>query len=201
MDDRQLDELLTDARRTYRVPPAAPLDALWHAIEGEAFAPAPRRTLDRRLFGAGLAAALLLGIIGGRLSMRPMGASTAAVAVSAGMPSTDPDDRAAEDLLGRTVVLLTAVRSGAPGGGDNARLAEQASQLLGTTRLLIDSPVGSDARLRTLLQDLELVLAQVARLEPARSTNALPIITAAVDQRDLVPRIRSAVVELSIGDY
>jgi len=37
MDDNKLDELLTDAVRSYRPPPAAPLDAIWARVEAEAF--------------------------------------------------------------------------------------------------------------------------------------------------------------------
>jgi hypothetical protein len=148
-----------------------------------------------------VAAALVLGVAGGRLSVREMPApAPATVAARPADSSVEPYQRTAEDVLGRTAVLLAAVRADGNSGSDNARLTEQASQLLTTTRLLIDSPVGSDARLRALLQDLEQVLAQVARLEPARTRNELPIITAAVEQRELVPRIRSAVVELSLGD-
>jgi hypothetical protein len=47
-----------------------------------------------------------------------------------------------------------------------------------------------------LLEDLELVLVQVAGLEP-RTGDDLSLIRDAVNQRDLVPRLRSAVVSLS----
>ena len=39
-----------------------------------------------------------------------------------------------------------------------------ARSLLGTNRLLLDSPVATDPRMRQLLEDLELVLAQIAQL-------------------------------------
>ena len=38
MDDKRLDELLTDATRSYRPPPDAPLDAIWSRVDAELFA-------------------------------------------------------------------------------------------------------------------------------------------------------------------
>ncbi|MDP1891775.1 MAG: hypothetical protein Q8K55_12860, partial [Gemmatimonadaceae bacterium] len=70
MNDHELDTLLADASRTYRVAPTPPLDPLWESIEARAFAPAPR-AIGGRTFVAGIAAALLLGVLGGRLSVRP----------------------------------------------------------------------------------------------------------------------------------
>jgi hypothetical protein len=67
--------------------------------------------------------------------------------------------------------------------------------------LLLDSPVASDPRLRNLLLDLELVLAQVARIEPQRRTDDMVLIQAALDDRDIVPRLRSAVADLSLDDF
>ena len=42
MEDRELDNLLDDARRTYHVPVAPDVDAIWRGVEAEAFA-APSR--------------------------------------------------------------------------------------------------------------------------------------------------------------
>ena len=81
------------------------------------------------------------------------------------------------------------------------KLVQQAQQLLGTTRLLLDSPFGRDQGMRDLLEDLELVLAQVARMQPQRPGEALTTINEALEERDVVPRIRSAVASLSISDY
>jgi hypothetical protein len=66
--------------------------------------------------------------------------------------------------------------------------------------LLLDSPIGSDLRLRNLLQDLELVLAQVARLEPTHHRDEMQFIRTALDEHDIVPRIRSAAADLSLDD-
>ena len=84
---------------------------------------------------------------------------------------------------------------------NDEKLTEQARQLLGTTRLLLDSPVGQEQRMKDLLEDLELVLAQVARLQPQRPGEALTMINEALEERDVVPRIRSAVADLSGSDH
>jgi hypothetical protein len=72
-----------------------------------------------------------------------------------------------------------------------------------TTRLLLDSPSGADPSMRNLLEDLELVLVQVVRLEkeraPSRSTE-LELIRQALDQRDVIPRLRTAAAEFDAED-
>jgi hypothetical protein len=208
MDDNRLDELLTDAVRTYRAPPDAPLDAIWARVEAEAFeAPPARRTPGWRTFAGAVAATLVFGVAIGRVTATRD--ATAPLASNAGRPparrasapATDQYQRTTQEFLGRTAVLLAALPSqGRPGINDD-KLAAQAQQLLGTTRLLLDSPVGREQRMKDLLEDLELVLAQVARLQPQRPGEALTLINEALEERDVVPRIRSAVADLSGSDH
>jgi len=80
------------------------------------------------------------------------------------------------------------------------RFATQATELLTSTRLLLDSPAASDVRFKDLLEDLELVLAQIAMLQSGRTRQEIDLITDALEERDVVPRIRSAVARLSRGD-
>lgn len=54
----------------------------------------------------------------------------------------------------------------------DGRLSTWARQLLQDTRLLLDSPAGTDPRRRQLLEDLELVLAQITRLGTAGGSNS-----------------------------
>jgi hypothetical protein len=95
--------------------------------------------------------------------------------------------------LAEVEVLLTAFRADARAGAVDRDVADWARDLLGTTRLLLDSPAGDDARLRRLLGDLEVVLAQMARL-PGRPAagDEVQIIDEAVRQRDVIARVRSA---------
>ncbi len=208
MDDKRLDELLTDAAHTYRPPPDAPLDAIWARVEAEAFAPqAVKRAPGWRVFAGAIAATLVFGVLIGRATASngiapPLAASTGtAPARLASSVSNDPYQRTAQEFLGRTAVLLAALPTRERPGVNDAKLAEQAQQLLGTTRLLLDSPVGHEQRMKDLLEDLELVLAQVARLQSQRPGESLTMINEALEERDVVPRIRSAVAGLSISDY
>lgn len=217
MDDKQrdhkLDTLLADAARTYRVPPDAPLDALWAGIEREAFTPPVtnrRGAPGWRVLGVAIAASLVLGVSMGRLSVRTGATTGPAVAspptatlttLPAAQSASAPYHRETEVFLGNTALLLAALPRKGSQGQAPSLLPEQATQLLNTTRLLLDSPVGTDPRMRELLQDLELVLAQVARLQPRRQNVELTMISQTLEERDLVPRIRSAVTDLSASDY
>jgi hypothetical protein len=208
MDDKKLDDLLNDAVRSYRPPPEAPLDAIWARVEAEAFAaPAARRAPSWRAFSGAIAATLVFGVLVGRASTdrnlpAPLAATTAKTpARLAAGTAGDPYERTTQEFLGRTAVLLAALPTRGHPGTNGAQLADQARTLLGTTRLLLDSPVAQEQRMKDLLQDLELVLAQVARLQSQHPGQALTLINEALEERDVVPRIRSAVAGLSISDY
>ncbi|MFI5233656.1 MAG: hypothetical protein ACHQSE_14205 [Gemmatimonadales bacterium] len=206
MDDNKLDELLADAVRSYRPPPAAPLDAIWDRVEAEAFAPRiSRRSPGWMTFGGAIAATLLFGVLIGRATAtRGTVAAPSEASAPAHLASTapaNPYQRTTQEFLGRTAALLVALPSKERPGANDGKLAGQAQQLLGTTRLLLDSPVGRDQRMKDLLEDLELVLAQVARLQPQRPGESITLINEALEERDVVPRIRSAVADLSGSDH
>lgn len=199
--DRVLNHALDDARRTYRVPSPPDAEAIWRGVERELFTPAVRRTGRGQVWrAAGLAAAaLVIGVLAGRWSTRaPAGAPPASLAT---LPTVSgPYQLATEDLLGRAAVLLSAIRTTDVQSVVNGGIAEQASQLLGSTRLLLDSPAANDPRMHSLLLDLELTLAGISRLQPARGDAELNLINNAVAERDIGPRIRAAVVNIS-GAY
>ncbi len=209
MDDGRLDELLNDAVRSYRPPPDADLDAIWSRVEAEAFvAPHARRSPGWRVFAGAMAATLLFGVLVGRMTVKRgepalLAANTGRTPahVAAANTASDPYQHTTQEFLGRTAVLLAALPSQGRQGINDDKLAGQAQQLLGTTRLLLDSPVGHEQRMKDLLEDLELVLAQVARLQPRRPGESLTLINEALEERDVVPRIRSAVADLSSSDY
>lgn len=206
MTDDRLTELLDDARRTWPLPPEPDYQAMWGRIERESFAGVRRdaRTPSWRAYSLGLAAALVLGIGLGRFS-KP-GTATAppnmvsAVVTDTGTSVSNAYDKAASDLLGRTVVLLTSLPADSRNVGAGQQFSNQATELLTSTRLLLDSPAASDARFKDLLEDLELVLAQIAMLQSGRTRQDIDLITDALEERDVVPRIRSAVARLSRGD-
>lgn len=220
MTDDQLDRLIDEARASYHPPPDPPLAELWEGItrrraERAGAMSAKRRWSLSRLraapwfplaSGAALAAALVLSFTLGRVTagpsipgtlaagqLAPAGATPAA----ARAPARTPETSATTELLGRTAVLLAALPREADDPSSASRFAQQADELLLTTRLLLDSRAAEgDATLRTLLQDLELVLAQVARLRAGETRTERELITEALEQQDLVPRIRTVAAGL-----
>lgn len=203
MDDQRLDELLEDARANYRVPPEPAVEAIWEAVEAEVFATPSRRLATWRAAGMLAAASLVIGVFAGRWSAGRgmMIEATTTAGASASQVAAGPYQQTTEETLGRAAVLLAALRTTDTRGAVTDQLTTQATHLLGTTRLLIDSPAASDPRMRSLLLDLELTLAQIARLQPSRGETELTLINNAVAEHDMVPRIRSAVVDLSTGEY
>ena len=207
MREDRLDELLDDARRTWPMPPEPDYQAMWGRIEREAFSGVrakESRTPSWRDFSIGIAATLMVGVGLGRLSMKQAAPSESVPTLAAVTTDTTPTraseyDRAASELLGRTVVLLTSLPDEARSAGAE-RFSNNAIELLTSTRLLLDSPAASDARFKDLLEDLELVLAQIAMLQSGRTRQEIDLITDALEEREVVPRIRSAVARLSRGD-
>jgi hypothetical protein len=209
MDDHKLDDLLMSARTRYRVPPEPSREAIWQGIEAEAFAPARRtsRWASEWRMGWKLAAAsLVIGVLAGRMSARTPVSNMASApgaesSVSALAGDNRPYQQTTEEVLGRSAVLLTALRANDIQPGDADQMSAQATRLLGRIRLLIDSPASADPKMLNLLLDLETTLAQVARIQPSRGTKDVNLINEAVVQRDIVPRIQSVVVDLSAGGY
>jgi hypothetical protein len=204
MTEERLNELLDDARRTWPMPPEPDYQAMWERIEREAFAGVrhEKRAPSWRMFSLGLAAALMMGIGLGRFSGNdsvPAPTPGQAVVTETATPASNAYDRVASELLGRTVMLLTSLPAEAR-NSSGVRFSNQATELLTSTRLLLDSPAASDPRFKDLLEDLELVLAQIAMLQSGRTRQEIDLITDALEERDVVPRIRSAVARLSIGD-
>jgi hypothetical protein len=214
MDDR-FDDLLRDAAREYNEPPETPREEMWARIvaqreaeavdKAEAAEKAGAQTLVLPLrsfrsgrsfrFAAGIAALLAIGIGLGRLSVSPPEPTAPAVAV---VPETPRFNSAAyrvatTEHLSQSEAFLTLFRAsvGRPG---NERLASAtARQLLATNRLLLDSPAATDARTRLLLQDLELVLAEIAQLSPQPRSRDLELITEGLEQGGVLSRLRTAV--------
>lgn len=210
MDDR-FEELMRDAAQTYHNPPEPDLDAMWSAVERRTWSPGHTvhrawQTVTRIPAWAAIAATLVVGIAIGRASMnigRPAGAVTNVASVTPG-PSARADSAAAmpyetetSQYLGQTAALLIALPASVRGGRADDRLIARAGELLTRTRLLIDSPAADDPEMRGLLEDLELVLAQVVRLQEDHSRTELDLINRALEQRDVIPRLRLAVADIS----
>ncbi|HEX5726192.1 MAG TPA: zf-HC2 domain-containing protein [Longimicrobiaceae bacterium] len=146
---------------------------------------------------AAAAAVLVLGIGIGRTTrpdpqrMGPVAATPPAAS------ATSPYQVAAMQHLVRSQALLTTFRDQAAGGGAGRQsVSAWADDLLVNTRLLLDSPAADDPRLRPLLQDLELVLVQIAQLPPrgsASSASEADLAAEAIDQSGVLNRMRTVV--------
>jgi hypothetical protein len=66
-------------------------------------------------------------------------------------------------------------------------------QLLSTTRLLMASPAASDAQRRRLLEDLELVLIQLAQLPATDAALERDLVKRAIARRQVLTRIRTSI--------
>jgi hypothetical protein len=65
--------------------------------------------------------------------------------------------------------------------------------LLATNRLLLDSPAARDRRMRLLLQDLELVLAEVAQLPADATVSQRELMGEGIERGAVLPRLRTVV--------
>jgi hypothetical protein len=212
MDENHFDEELRDLPRTFNNPPEPPLDEMWGVIEDAHFnAPAsiiqPSGMISRWPWLAA-AAALVIGIGIGRYV--PLGKNPASATSPSAVASTQPlppgsDTSAVGDAyrdqtsryLGQAAALLISLPAKDANGKADASFAGKAADLLVTTRLLIDSPAAQDPKVRSLLEDLELVLVQIARLRGERSKGDLDLIHQAVEQGDVLSRLNSAVTTQS----
>jgi len=196
MTDDRFDERLRQAAQDYHRPPATPREELWTRIAAARAARQHQVLVIRPLlrWGAGIAAVLALGIAIGRWSARG-GESPASPAVAAGDDQTPALAYrvAAAQYLTRTEALLTGFRAEARSPSvPAAQFSRQARDLLATTRLMLDSPAAQDARLKGLLEDLELVLAQIAQLPSSGDREDVQSINQGLDQRSVLLRLRTA---------
>lgn len=202
MDDK-LDDRLRDAATEYNLPPETPREVMWTAIKtGRAARATPARSSRRPLIWFGLAAAavLALGILIGR-EWQPSAAGPRNPELANTPDTTTPSgstDRAfhiaAVQYLGETEEFLTGFRSDLKHGGVDKTAADRARQLLSSNRLLMDSPAGQDPKIKPLLQDLELVLAEISQLTSTKaSRDEAGFIDQGLEEGGLLPRLRTAV--------
>jgi hypothetical protein len=196
MDDRDLERAFADLRRSYNVPPErAPAEEMWGRIESARWGGRRAVGRTRAFWWIGMAAALVLGVGIGRLTRatQTVAANAPTPSPSALRPPAADYDRSTTRYLGQTAALLIALPAEARAGRTDQRFVARAAELLTTTRLLLDSPAATDPKVRALLEDVELVLAQVAHLETDRGRVEFELIAQALEQRDLLPRLTSAV--------
>ena len=194
MDDRFERWLRGAAQEYHRPPVATPREEMWRGIVARRarrrWVVVVRPTLR---WGVGIAALLALGVAIGRWSARvPAPGTPETLAGAPGATSPLPYRLAAAQYLTRTEALLTGFRTETRAGEPAGQFATQARDLLATTRLMLDSPAANDVRLKGLLEDLELVLAQIAQLPAGADREDVQLINQGLEQRNVLLRLRTA---------
>jgi len=201
-DDR-FEEFLKQAAADYHRPSETPREEIWARVQEARRAgrdgdrptirPAGRPPIRWLAWPAAIAALLLLGIGIGRLSVSHSSQATEAELAAVRQTADLALTLAATQHLSRTEAFLTGFRREAATEQAAGRFSATAGDLLMNTRLLLDSPQLTDPRMRLLLEDLELILAQINQLA-AEGPSARPdFITDGLNQRGLLPRLRSAI--------
>lgn len=195
MNDDPLDERLRDAAANYNKPPETPREAMWAAIS--AARAATRKPLWKPLLWGGLAAAavLVIGILIGReLDGRAAGRQGG---IAQGPDTSTTGDNAfrvaAGQYLSQSEVFLTMFRADLKQGTIDQNSSRRAQELLSTNRLLMDSPASRDPKTKSLLQDLEVVLAEIAQMTDQADKTEADLIDEGLEQGGLLSRIRTAV--------
>jgi len=218
MNEDRFTRMLRQEARDYNAPPETPRDEMWAVVRERLGlpeeTPAPDaaetdakvvRLVPRRRWvqwSVALAATLAVGFGLGRLTLHitePAATPAATLAAKGGARGVaSPDNTAlpfrlaANDHLGQAEALLTVVRSERP-GQVGTQTVEWARDLLSTTRLLLDSPAGRDPRLAPLLQDLELVLVQIANVKDSGSNEDLRMIRESMQNNNLLSKLQTVV--------
>ncbi len=198
-DDDRFEAWLKDAAAEYHAPPPAPREEMWEAIQARRRrgAATGRRPVRWLAWAAGIAAVLAVGVGLGRWSnSTSTGTTGTPPAPVAAAPDSGPDPAyrlAATEYLSRTEVFLTDFRQEEAAGRVDSAAGRHARALLADNRLLLDSPAARDARLKALLEELELVLAEISQLSETEQPGERDMITNGLDDGDLMLRLRTAV--------
>ena len=219
-----LDESVLEIVAGYHRPPETPREEMWPGIDAvvgagrsEVLFPsrfrreggrggAGRNPGIRRWAGWSVAAAalLVLGIGIGRVTKQGPEAFVSGDGGGEMLAGSEHPGDDGEELrplalrhLSETESLLTLLTADARAGRVEDGIADWAGRLLLQTRVLKDSSAGEDATLRPLLEDLEVILAQVARLpaeggaDDRRGVEELSIIAEGLEKQDMLLRIQT----------
>jgi len=216
MSDDRFDDWIGDAAQGYNAPPSSvPREEMWTAIasglgtrdaEGQdsghepsdktpfarrsALVPRPWLTAWRAAAAMSLVAAGLAGgywLRGRSTTLAP----TVAAVDSTGAASNSLNQALIQHLTDAEA-LLVAYRGGAEQEGD-VNMQRWARDVLGTTRLLLDSPVAALPGRRRLLEDLELVLVQIASLSSRAPADERDLTSQSLTREQLLTRLRSTI--------
>lgn len=209
-DDDRFDDFIRRHAQGYRADDATPADELWSKIERDVAdaidAPGRARPLRRVWLVpvAALAAALLIGIGIGRWSnaRTPAATQTARTATREDSAQRVAHLRAtAYDHLGETEVFLTSVRADLRAGRNESDRTDRSRELLARTRLLLRSREAQPPEVMRLLEDIELLLAEIAAVPDSGRLNSFDkgLLKDALSRDDVIPRIRTTLPAPSGG--
>lgn len=201
-DDEKVDGMIRKLAEGYNQPPETPRAELWERIaDARARRRKPARSGEARtrlrwvVWATGLAATLVMGVAIGRFTAGG-GSETVQpppTVAAANGPVPAAYRVAVGDHLNRVETFLAVFSADA--GGTSARngdLEQPVRQLLQQTRLLRGSPAGQDVALGALLDDIELVLVQIAAYAEAGDTEDLGFIEQGIKDRSVLLRLRAA---------
>jgi hypothetical protein len=199
-EDPKFEQWLKDTARAYHSPLRTPREEMWQRIDAARRNKAVIELHPWVRWAVAAAAVLALGIGIGRWTANPSTGSdgTTVATIDSAQPAPHESDVAyqvaATQYLSRTEALLTSFRADQGNrGANNLRFARQGRDLLTTTRLMLDSPAANDPRLRSLLQDLELVLVQISQLDSGANGRDADLITQGMNKSNVLPKLRSAI--------
>ena len=207
MPENPLGGMLDAVREVYHAPGETPKEAMWDVIQRGVEAASGDDVIDLTAvrnarpvrtylaWAAAAAAVLVMGVGIGRMTS-PVGSDLPVANASDGEETSLRF--AAAEHFGRTESLLTMVRADARQGRIDPMTSTWARGLLVQTRLLIDNGSGAEPAMEELLEDLELVLAQIVGLaesglvEGDRTRMELELAVRGVEERELLPRLQAA---------
>jgi len=209
--DEKLDALIKGAAADYNRPGATPREAIWERIQARraAGAGAARITWpanNLRLYvsiGLAVAATLVIGVvIGGRLERTRTSTVALGGTAATAAPAMAPDSVAANayrrvmlEHIGNTEAMIMTFRATARAGTVDKQMADWSGDLLLRTRMLESSPASQDPVMKRLLEDLDLVLAQITQYSGRATHRAddLDLIEQSIEQRGVMTKLRATI--------
>lgn len=204
MSEEQFEEFVRKAAKGYREPPPTPRDEIWMRIQAarrqarddqntaEVIDLSARRSLRRwRAIVLAAAALVTLGVAIGRLSF------TGSAPPSIASTPTGLDSARGSTLLGFAAIATLSQVETLFTDYDTDQITDDfrasARDLLSETRLLLGSRQLADPQLKKLLEDLELLLVQVARLSRTGQGDERAFIDEGMADRAIRQRLRNAI--------
>jgi len=214
------------AREHYNPPPPTPREEMWASLEAQLRSNAspdavdgsvvPLRPRSRPAFSGwwlalAASAVLAVGVGIGRWSspgqsLPESGASVAEAPTPArtSAPRSPVGRWAAAETLAQSEPLLAMVRADVARGAVDAEVGDWARRLLGETRFLLDSGLPLDPQVRSLLEDLELILLQTtlagdSEVSGPRAEEELELLRQGMEDKDVITRIQAVLPAVGAG--